>query len=502
MLKGEQQTRPIPWRSLSVAAIAIIAVTLAVRSERVDVLGAGELAAILVAVSFALLLRAAVKTGSFFSGYTLALGTFLLTYPLSAFVHLTGSNYISLGFYEIAALDPHTQRHHVYFSLALVLAAQLALWWGLAPGRPKAPSDQPHIVRVRSRLLVLAGLLFTLIGIAGTYLLFSASGEFLRDLMTVDSARELAAGTARFAFMSSWFSWGIIFLLTAFLASRISTDHPRFALTALAGGSACMFLNLFWTGSRAENLLAVLPLLFVVKKVAPRHFPSFLSLIAVGVTGIIAFETIARTTALLNSGLNFLAENGTTPGQFIANQLASVFDWQIGRFSSISLAFDMVHRYGYASGSTLLQGFTTTINAPATLLHISWKVPEPQAMAAVVGEYIYDDPTKTGVVPGTVAELYFNFGILGVVGGFFVIGRIARYCTTLTHTAENLGSMILAFYVLALLCVSTIPMTATTILYSLTTSGFPILFLFACEQILTHAAKPRQESLSHVAVVS
>ena len=305
MLMTEQETRAIPWRRLLLSVIVIVAVTLLVRRERVDAPGAGVLAALLLVGSVAILLRAAVKTGSFINGYTLVLGTFLLTYPLSAFVHLTGTDYISLGFYEIAALDRHTQIHHVYLSLALVLLAQLALWWGLAPSRPQALPNGPHLVRVRSALLVLAGAVFTLVGVAGTYQLFLSSGELVEDVATIDRARQLSEGTARYVFMSTWLSWGIIFLLTAFMVSRFSRNHPRISLAALVGGSACMFLNLFWTGSRAENLLAVLPLLFVVNKIAPRHFRPFALVITVGIVGIIVFETVARTATMPNGGLNF-----------------------------------------------------------------------------------------------------------------------------------------------------------------------------------------------------
>ena len=177
MLKTEQETRAIPWRRLLLSVDLV---------RRCDSAGAGRAsrrtgrrcaAAILLIISAAMLLRAAVKTGSFINGYTLVLGTFLLTYPLSAFVHLTGADYVSLGFYEIAALDPHTQIHHVYLSLALVLLAQLALWWGLAPARPGVLLNGPHLVRVRSSSLILAGAVFTLLGVAGTILLFSSSGE-------------------------------------------------------------------------------------------------------------------------------------------------------------------------------------------------------------------------------------------------------------------------------------------------------------------------------------
>lgn len=490
MLKVGQRTQAIPWRRLFVAIVALVAATLLLRRERVDTPGAGVLAALLLLISVAILLRAAVKTGGFLNGYTLVLGTFLLTYPLSAFVHLTGADYVSLGFYEIAALDPHTQFHHVYLSLALVLLALLALWIGLAPARPAVKATGLQLVRVRSTLLILAGGLFTLVGVAGTALLFSSSGNALQDAATIDPGRQLAAGTARFAFMSTWLSWGIIFLLTAFLASRSSKSHPRMTLTVLIGGSACIFLNLFWTGSRAENLLAILPLIFVVKKIVPRHFRSFASVIAVGVLGIIIFETIARTTTLLNSGIDFFAQGGITTSQFVTNQLAAVFDWQMGRYPTISLAFDMVGRFGHATGSTLWQGLAMTINAPATLLHIPLKVPEPTAMTALVGQYIYEDPTVNGVVPGTLAELYFNFGVLGVIGGFFVIGRTARCCIAATHSAANMGTLLLSFYILTLLCVWTIPQTATIGFYLLATRGLPILLFCGVEQTLIRSAVP------------
>ena len=226
----------------------------------------GCLAALLLVVSAAMLLRAAVKTGQ------LHQRIYAGARHVSAHLPAVGvrsphrnADYISLGFYEIAALDRHTQIHHVYLSLALVLLAQLALWWGLAPARQPFQPKVPHVVRVRSTLLVLAGAVFTLVGIAGTYMLFSSAGQVVEDVATIDRARQLSEGTARYVFMSTWLSWGIIFLLTAFLVSRFSKDHPRSTLAALVSGSACMFLNLFWTGSRAENLLAVLPLFFVVK---------------------------------------------------------------------------------------------------------------------------------------------------------------------------------------------------------------------------------------------
>ena len=497
MLNESRKTRVIPWRRLLAAIMILVAATLLVRGERLDAPYAGMLAAVLLMICSAMLLRVAVKTGSFMNGYTLVLGTFLLTYPLSAFVHLTGKDYVSLGFYETAALDPHTQLHHAYLSLALVFLAQMALWWGLAPARPATQRSGPQMIRVRSTLFALAGIAFTFIGIAGTTLLFSGSGQPLENLTTVDSTRELASGSARFVFMSTWLSWGIVFLLTAFLTSRAGKNHPRIVLAALVGGSTCMFLNLFWTGSRAENLLAVLPLIFVVKKIAPRYFRPFASVIAIGVMAIMVFETIARTTTLMNNGFDYLAQSGVSTSQFLANQLAAILDWQMGRYPTISLGFDMVNRYGHAWGSTLIQGLAMTINAPATLLHIPLKVAEPQSMTSLVGQYIYDDSSINGVVPGTLSELYFNFGALGVFGGFFIIGRIARYCISVTHSAVNMGTVLFGFYVLTLLCVCTVPMTATLGVYLLATRGLPILAFCAVEQTLSRFVSPAPQAVAN-----
>ena len=49
-----------------------------------------------------------------------------------------------------------------------------------------------------------------------------------------------------------------------------------------------------------------------------------------------------------------------------------------------------------------------TVNAPATLLHIPLRVPEPEAMTALVGTVRLSDPSINGVVPRTCAEFAFQ----------------------------------------------------------------------------------------------
>ena len=143
MMKTEQDARPIPWRRILLSVILLVALTLMVRRERMDVPGAGMFAALLLVSSAAMLLRAAVKTGSFINEYTLVLGTFLLTYPLSAFVHLTGRGHIyPKVFMKLRPLIAIHKSIMCIYRLRSYLLAQLALWWGLAP---RAPAIQPKV---------------------------------------------------------------------------------------------------------------------------------------------------------------------------------------------------------------------------------------------------------------------------------------------------------------------------------------------------------------------
>jgi len=79
--------------------------------------------------------------------------------------------------------------------------------------------------------------------------------------------------------------------------------------------------------------------------------------------------------------------------------------------------------------------------------------------------------------------------VFGVIGGFFVIGRIARYCISVAQSAADMGTVLLCFYFLTLLCVWAIPMTATIGVYLLATKGLPILLFCAVEQTLSRCVQ-------------
>jgi len=436
-------------------------VVLALSSEsRIDDAWATRVSAVLVIVSCAIVLYTVIKQKSVFNGYTLVLGTFLLAYPLSALTHLALVQGASNGFYDMAILDRSTQAHHVYFALLLVFLGQVSLWWGLSPGR-----SMPKSTRIRvmpSKTLYVLGAMFTIVGIYGTYMLARESASLVSYLTTVERNRYLGNGMARYGFTSAWLFWGITFGLTAFLGSRFGKTHGTTSLFLVIAGAFCILFNMYWTGGRAEDILIALPLLMVVRKLNRRLLWPATAVIVAGVILVIVLQTTARTK-FARGGFN--------------SQVVDVFDWQMGRYSSLGLIFDMVDEDGFALGSTLLNGPAMTFNAPATLMEIPFKIPEPLPITALVGRYLYSNTDRNGVVPGTMAELYYNFGAIGVILGFYAIGKLARYCIGLSEDCNSISVYLLAIYAIVLICTWMIPMTATLALYFLATRGLPVLLL-------------------------
>jgi hypothetical protein len=62
-----------------------------------------------------------------------------------------------------------------------------------------------------------------------------------------------------------------------------------------------------------------------------------------------------------------------------------------------------------------------------------------------------------------------------------------------------MGTLLLAFYILTLLCVSTIPATATLGVYLLATTGFPVLFFCVVEQIVARSVSRLPQSAAGIA---
>ncbi len=67
----------------------------------------------------------------------------------------------------------------------------------------------------------------------------------------------------------------------------------------------------------------------------------------------------------------------------------------------------------------------------------------------------------------------------------------------MTHSAVDMGTLLLCFYIITLLCLWAIPMTATLGVYLLATRGLPILVFVAIEQTLARSTNLTPQAAAH-----
>jgi hypothetical protein len=109
-------------------------------------------------------------------------------------------------------------------------------------------------------------------------------------------------------------------------------------------------------------------------------------------------------------------------------------------------------------------------------------VDEHRAITSVVGEHLLGDPEINGILPGVIADLYINLGIVGVASGLVVVGILVNKLTRVMKSTSSVSTFLLGSYAIALISVILIPGTATGWVYFLFTGGIPAIALFVCER--------------------
>jgi hypothetical protein len=409
---------------------------------------------------------------SIINGLAIVIAAYTVTYPLSAVIHLVGTNGDRRGFLDLvrpALSDSWT----IHYSVILMGIALLSLYCGMSHA-DRCKRDWANPIQLGVLPMFVFGILFTILGVVGTVRLFADANSLASELATLDRTREIGGGLARYFFMSRWLQWGLAFLSVGIIRT-LKRSPKLFSYSFITVSVVIILLNSFPSGGRSEGILGVLPLLFLIVRLEPSFAPKIGRFSIPTLLIYMGYITILRTD-------NYPSDGGG---------LINVLDWQIGRFSMIGAGIEMVDKFGYALGSTLLAGITSTINAPFVLLKISLPVPEPYGVTNFVGMHLKGDPRVTGIVPGTVCELYFNFGLVGVIMGYLLIGRLTAFCTTRIRETNSLGTVAVLSYILVLICTAIIPGTTTTWIYLFFTHGFPALCLFLYEKLL------RREAQSH-----
>ena len=221
-----------------------------------------------------------------------------------------------------------------------------------------------------------------------------------------------------------------------------------------------------------------MPGLLLFKRLRPNYPKLVVILLAVILLAYISAVTLIRSTV-----------KGTAPS--VEDSQISVLDWQAGRFAMIGLSQEMVEKQGLAWGATLYEGLINALNAPFILFKQDPLLEAPRGINSYVGEYLVGDPDRLGIVPGTICEFYYNFGLIGVALGYFLVGKFGQVCIRTMQRTTSPGLFCISSYALVLICTGIIPGTATAWIYHLVTLGFPAVFLFGWELIFKESSHYR-----------
>ena len=345
---------------------------------------------------------------------TWMVANFLLANVVSGFAHVLGWSK-ERGYYEVLTGDPVGSTSGLLASGWATFLGGLALWAGLmvprprlfpvrdsrqlVPPRPLVPENlysfaAAHRITVGGLALVLVGA-----GALGVSRVVGATTDQTGGrIIAVDD------GNARFAFLAGWLPWAVTILVLT-LASRRRAPGPSLWNTLLlVAGLGGLALGGSWSGGRSELVYAAFPLLaLMLPRINVLRWP-FL------VGGGAAFAAY-----LLYASANRVG-GSTDPWSFV--------DWQWGRFSMGAWASNHTEIHGSLGGETV---WSALLNVPLSLLHFAGiDVDNPfRSMVEVSGYDLLGGEDQIYVVPGFSAEMLLNFGIVGVVGGYFLLGLLS-----------------------------------------------------------------------------
>lgn len=336
---------------------------------------------------------------------------FLLANVVSGFAHVLGWSK-DRGFYEVLSGDPVGSTSGLTTAAWATFLASCALWAGLVvprprlfpardgsrevPRRPLAPENlysfaAAHRVSVGGLALVLAAA-----GGVGLIRVMGATTDQTGGrIISVDG------GNARYAFLAGWLPWAVTLLVLAFAARRRATGQAVWNTLLLVGGLAALAVSATWNGGRAEIAYVAFPLLAIMlPRISILRWP----LIVAGAVAMVVF-VVATTSQRVGAT--------TDPWSFI--------DWQWGRFSMSAWASNHTALHGSLHGETI---WSALINVPLALLHLGGvSVDNPfRSMVQVSGYDLLGGEDQIYVVPGFSAEMLLNFGLVGVVAGYFLLG--------------------------------------------------------------------------------
>lgn len=288
----------------------------------------------------------------------------------------------------------------------------------------------------RSRLGLLIGVCVGVWSVC-TLLFVREMGIEATSLGALSSKRFLVIDGAEYRGALGYYRWGASLiqvayytLLTWLVATRRRLWSPWFGVLVALGLGALVLP--FITSMRTEAMTVFINTLMIVYLLGRRINRRMV----LGISG--AAVVLFTALTVLRTGADDWDELRTAVGTevFLEATIGRRAFLSVSATSHISESVPEVLEYQF--GQTYLKWLVAPI--PRRV----WPDKPAIGSGPVLGPLIFDTP-GSGVPPGAVAELYMNFGVVGVGVGMFLIGVFLRWCYTSVEPVLSSPNMALLY---------------------------------------------------------
>jgi oligosaccharide repeat unit polymerase len=384
---------------------------------------------------------------------------FVVVYPLSALFHLSSIER-QKGFFPLVSQSQGIQYDLIVYSYIIILIAMAAMLIPIG-FLSKNRSKEMSLICINKKNLLWCAIfcfIFSGIGIGNLF-------NNISEMAVIDRTRSFGGGSARYVFFLSWFPWGILLLISYFFLRNFPKSKKKQIILILFS-LVLILLSCFWLGGRANLVINILPLIFLVRRLRP-----FMLKYVVLFSGLLITSAILMATILRSGHVNSIP---------LWNHVIQIIDWQMGRFSMVGMGQVIPP----SSTSTIWYGVVSTVNILTKVLRLPEFMTLPTPISSITSEYVLGDPSSHCVVPGSVMELYYNGGIPGVVLGYACIGVILGLCIRIMRKTRLLSIYLLATFLVVTISCSFFSGTVTSWVYSVFTVGLPLIALVVSERVL------------------
>lgn len=410
------------------------------------------------------------RVGRFLNFRTLLILNCVAVNNVSGIAHLMNQPKVSRGYYDLLSNPTTAGLENATIAAILGLVAVCLACMQKLPTKPSQDVSLTEPWLVREEKWWLAILTLGLLPIA---LVATMQIQGIAASLNTNRIISLTDGNARFSYFSNWLVWVISFIAIGVAASRLG--RSRTCILLVTGGSVIAIAGtMAWTGGRSVVIVMVLPIILVL---LPRlRGIRVLAVPAALVAAMVYMVTISEKRSSFDAGFN----------------LGTWLDWEWGRFSMMGFATEYAAEEGHAYGETLLASAANMTLGTLRLAGIYIPNPQLRSSTQMSGESLLGS-TANYVVPGFSAEMFINFGLIGVVVGYYFLGRVANWADRKYLEAPTVLIKLTFAYVGTLLVFRTVAADSGSILSYVLYSGLPLLVMGALSKWGRHRASAREE---------